>query len=219
MSKTFTMSFRNPATQEQVEVRGEFRDDEWKQLLDFAQYAEDVERTSFFQDGAKINAHLTWDWKEGVSDESTLPSRPVVAELLHALRPIILQKEPTNFLRVCSIISKHSDHPYPREILGRLREHFTADPVRAGWTISFEDVDLNSEDTLNSWLNAYEYHRDAAKRADLERAHGGPPGPLMKALFLILLHNKAEAALTLAGMIRAMEKGGGTKFKARFNGE
>lgn len=216
MSQSFCASFVIPETQERVEVRGEFSSDEWERLLRFAEYAEELEETALFQNGGEIRANFSLDGNGVFNDSSVFPSRPVVAELIHALRPIILQKEPTHFLRVCNLLSKHYSHPYLRKMIDRLRRHFVVNPSEDGWRFEVDEFALNSEEALDAWLNAYEYHRDADKRAELERLHAGPPNDFSKAVFLLLLLRKAEAAITVAGLIRAIEKRGGAEFNVSF---
>jgi hypothetical protein len=216
VAKEFGLSFIDPQSQQEIVVRGEFSDSEWRILVAFASYAEDIQNTLLFQDRTKVYTAIAWDREAGFIDNSVLPERSEVAEFIHSIRPIFLHSEETNFLRVRGIVAKKTDHPYPRHVLHQLRQHYLADPIQTGWNLSLGELPLNSEEALNIWLYGYEYHRDPEKRAEIEKIHGGPPGNASKSIFLTLLIHKAEAAIVLAGLIRAMEKGGGTEFGVQF---
>ena len=52
---------------------------------------------------------------------------------------------------------------------------------------------VNSEKTLMDWLNAYEYHRDQAKREKLQSVFNIMTDNGAKAIFVMLIVDKANA--------------------------
>jgi hypothetical protein len=60
---------------------------------------------------------------------------------------------------------------------------------------------INSEQTLFDWLNAYEYHRDQAKRARIESLHRIIPLEHSMPILLSLVADKVQAIFQLAALI------------------
>jgi hypothetical protein len=73
--------------------------------------------------------------------------------------------------------------------------------------ISSNDVLLNSEETLQKWLNAFEYHRDEDKRQELDTLHWLWPTDISRALFLALLLDKADAVDYVRWLIGTFRRG------------
>ena len=57
---------------------------------------------------------------------------------------------------------------------------------------------INSTETLDLWLNAYDYHRDDEKRVEFEALHDGNlPIEYSRALFIHILLDRARAVVDL----------------------
>jgi hypothetical protein len=61
---------------------------------------------------------------------------------------------------------------------------------------------VNSERTLNDYLNAYEYHRDKGKKAIIDEIQKVLPSEAARSIFLMLLSSKAKGIITLAEIVR-----------------
>jgi hypothetical protein len=148
-----------------------FTPDDWRTLEKFADYAADLSRTALVSTGSGLSFSLTSD-DDGVRFESkAMPDSDQVSALLHRMRPFVLKKEPTTYLpRVRNILARQLDHPAFHSYLARQKEIFEGRRQQAMLLVSQGQV-INSTETLEQWLNAYEYHRDDDKRGTFEALH------------------------------------------------
>ena len=78
-----------------------------------------------------------------------------------------MQKEATLFGKVVNILRSRLDHPAFRRYLDRQKAIFAGQRQQAMKLFSNGTV-INSTETLDLWLNGFEYHRDADKRTQFE---------------------------------------------------
>ena len=85
------------------------------------------------------------------------------------MRPFMLKREPTFFPSVRNVLAKQLTQPAFQQYLGLQKVIFGG---RRCQTFQFvaDGLMINSAETLDLWLNAYEYHRDDDKRAVIETA-------------------------------------------------
>ena len=147
-----------------------FTPDEWERLEKFATYAEDLTHTTLLSTKGRLafSLHVGQD---GVRFEPTeIPDSHQVSELLHRMRPFVLTNEDTYFPRVRKILARRLDHPAFQTYLDRQKEIFDGRRCQAMRVVSHGTL-INSTETLDLWLNAYEYHRDDEKRTEFEALH------------------------------------------------
>jgi hypothetical protein len=195
-----------------VEVRCEFDDSEWALLSSFRQLAADLEATALLNTPANLRVSFNWDRQRGLQTESTLPNSDSLAALLHRLRPFVLESEQTSFFRIVSVLGKKLRHPSFHQILGRLRDLYGGGRLRRTVVFTSNDVVINSERTLNLWLNSHEYHRDPQKAEILAALHKIMPLETSKVIFVILLLDKAEAISHLSAIIETIQGKQGDRF-------
>jgi len=205
-----TVLFKN--ADEKISLSGKFEDEDWARLEEFTQYADELLKTKFVQDGMPASLKIRWDEKSGVESFSTLPPWDDVTVFLHKFRPIGLQSESTSFVKICSILTKELAHPYFRRMIKEQREIYAGKRMQAQFQIRSDNDLLNSEKVLYDWLNAYEYHRDKKKRAFIDSLHTMLPLEASKVIFLSLLsvktiaiHNVAELTRVVLGKQKSVE--------------
>lgn len=182
--------------------------DDWDKLMAYADAVDKLSNSQILQSHLHVQLKIKWN-KSGVAFDGTLPSNDVVATLLHRVRPFVLQEEPTSFCRVRSILAKHMAHPDLRRVLDVQRDLFSGkdfqDQIRIVTNApGLTDV-LNSESTFQKWLNAFEYHHDPQKRAEVEELCGILTFDAARAIFVSMLFDKLKAVLNLATIIRRCE--------------
>ncbi len=187
-------------------------DEEWELLLRFATYEAELTQAAFVRAGMPPEGRFAWS-ATGQWSEPDLPPDAEIREFLHLLRPLILQSEDTYYGRVKNVLARRFDHPKIRKRLelfdiffdGRLHEGFIQ--FTAG------DLLVNSADTLNLWLNAFEFHRDRNKLSKLHLAMRDVPLSVIKFFCIDMLVAKAEAIMGVAAIVRdirdASQRGGG----------
>lgn len=203
METPFKLLITNKRTGEETTLEGVFPEKEWNTILRYVSFAEGIRSTLFVQQELKAGS-LNWNRELGFSVEE-VPSDSAVRELLHVLRPVILEKEPTYFLKVLKIFERRFDHPAPRRTFKRLRDSFRTKESQQLYTVSANELVLNSDEALKLWLNAFEYHRDPEKEVHLQSALGGMSLEAAKVIFIDALIVKANCALALADFVRSVE--------------
>lgn len=197
-----------------AECKVSFSDDEWVKLLTYARYVDEMRQAL----PAKIATHLRIHWSvtDGLSYEGEIPPDEVVSLCLHKIRPFVLQDEPTNYLKMRNILAKHFNDPRLRATLDDQRDIFTGKDFQERLKIDagcdeFEAT-LNSPESFDLWLNAFEYHRDTDKQAKLEQLSGVLSFAVVRAIFIDMLISKIKAILNLAILIRNAERKTGESF-------
>jgi hypothetical protein len=72
---------------------------------------------------------------------------------------------------------------------------------------------INCDETLVSWLNAHEYHRDSAEQEELRRFDQLLPRGALRAIFISMLLDKIKAILNVAVVIRTLERSDGVPLR------
>jgi hypothetical protein len=189
---------------------GEFSDEEWDVLKTFALAVERLQHADLFKNQRLIRFSV------GDEDQSVVPPDIEVHQLLHLLRPIILEGERYYLPTVTALLGRRIEHPAARALLKRLRRRFIYDPNRENWHSSRDGVVLDSEEFLKVWLYSHEYHWDAARMQEFQKMHTGPMAKSTLAAVLLVLIRKAQVAFTLRKIIETLELGGETKHGLRF---
>jgi len=88
-----------------------------------------------------------------------------------------------------------------RAVAQAQKDLFSGKRMQQQLQVTSNGVLLNSQETLEKWLNAYEYHRDKGKKAQLDALHKILPIEFSIPLFLSLLIDRAAAVLDLADLV------------------
>lgn len=224
MPRTLKLSFPSPETSEKVRVVAEIPDNEWAILLDFVQYADKLlqgdEVPAVLQARVSIKGN-----KEGIRcTAAPMPSDGVIDILLFRLRPFVLQdNEPTNFYAVCKILKRYIEANEFRTLFDRLHSLFSGKDFQQQVKIETFAVDapdkryvLNSDDSFIKWLYAFQYHRDAKKKKQIQEICGMLPMEYANAIFIQMLIDKIKAILRLAQFIRFCDGGSGRSLTFQF---
>lgn len=212
MTKLFRVTFSEQARGSTEVGSVEIPPDEWRLLVDFATYADQLEMTEFVRAGITDHCEIMVDGSIRVTRD--LPPVSHVRELLHMLRPLILQNEPTFYARVVGILGKRIDHQLWRGFIKGYARSFRADNSQEFFTAKIGNLVLNSEEALDLWLNGYEYHRDKEKRDRLSASIGSEVTEVSRALFVDLLGAKVEAMLEVRDLVRWIERGSSSETEA-----
>jgi hypothetical protein len=206
MPRMLRFRVTNSETREAIEFDAEFDDAEWALLRRFQEYAADLNDCEQVKAGLMNNYTIEFGTPDGMTVTS-LPRRAVVAELVLYLRPFVLQNEDTYFTKITGVLSRRLNHERMRSMLRSRKDEFLNKHSRALYELTIGDVSLNTEETLQTWLNGAIYHRDEEKRLAVENLTKTMPAPVMNAIMLDLLAVKAACVLDVAQLIRALDQG------------
>jgi hypothetical protein len=123
------------------------------------------------------------------------------------MRPFVLEREKTFFLRVRNILAQRLHHPAFRAYLDRQKEIFDGRRCQA-MRLVVQGRLINSTQTLDLWLNGYEYHRDDEKRAVFESLHHDDllPVEYSRALFMQIMLDRARAVVDIGNAIHTLQR-------------
>lgn len=211
----------NPETGVQASARFALPNDEWGLLCAFEQEARTLREAELVKNPHRGSFKLTCN-AEGIHCElEGFPPDDLVKALLHRMRPFILNDEPHTFERVAKIMKRRLPAQLLQSAVQLQREAYSGRNSQAQVT-SFvrlggsPRIIINSDATLMLWLNSFEYHRDASKRADFGRLAANLPMAYLKFIFFDLLWDKVEAVHELARFIYYIGKRDGSPFIMRY---
>lgn len=187
-----------------VKGTAKFSDEEWGIFQRYDDYAGELSETSLVREGGPGQLKVDWVKEKGFTFKVKLPPDDLVIALLHRIRPFVLKNEPSNFNRVCNYIGRHTDSDSLRQFLDIQKDAYSGENMRKQVQIVSNDVVINSDETLHKWLNAFEYHRDADKRAEIDALHRLIPLEASRAIFVMMLYDKVRAILNVRGLIRTI---------------
>jgi len=187
-----------------VTESGEFTDNEWNVLKSFHDEAKQMFQSEAIS-SMKSNIDMSWDRERGITDNSNLPSDDDLYSLLHRLRPFVLQNEPIHFYKVINILRKHFIQKESQAGLVFMKDLFSSKIFRSQVEIRFNnDTIINSDETLDKWLNGFQYHRDNQKIAQIREINELLPNNTMKGIFVHMLIDKGKAIKNLAKTIEIL---------------
>lgn len=214
MVHPFKLTMNCAQTGESICISGEFSDEEWRLLEDYLEYAEDLFACRLFHSEADCSLQIKWDRDSGGTVTTKVPPWDDVRAFLHTALPLFLQNEPTSFYHVNNLLAERLVHPYARKMLGYHRQTYNGTRMQSALSIRINDLVVNSEEALSTWLNAYEYHRDRDKRDVIEDLQNMLPLPALQVIFIQLLLEKTEALFEMARLIRIiLGKQSGMEFR------
>lgn len=203
MAKPYEISITIDELNETVRLSGEFDDDEWRILNSYSDYSMELSQVKLLQEGFSSNLSIKGS-AEGLSITSQLPDWDNVMVFLYKLRPFVLKNEATYFFKVCNILNKQITDPFFHQMVTLQRNLFGGKVMQAQFSLSVNNIVVNSETMLFNWLNAHEYHRDIDKQELIANLHELFPLDASKVLFLHLLTDKATAILAISNLIQVI---------------
>jgi hypothetical protein len=199
----FNLTVKNEVTGVESVCSGEFPPEEASVLREFHECSVAISSAEMLKTGWK-SSPLGWS-KEGgfYSDDKTSISK--IRELLHLLRPVILQSERTNFNKIINVLSRRMENEGVRSLLKRWKDGFSQKISQSAFTITANGLVLNSDEAFFLWLNAFEYHKDKDKQAEFKKALGALPFEIAMNIFTNSIVEKIDATSRLAKFIWDLE--------------
>jgi len=179
---------------------GHFSDSEWEVLTSFHNEAESLfasKRLGNLKTSLSVNVH----YLNGITDNSQLPDDDDTYNLLHRLRPFLLQQEPFYLDKIYNILRKHFREDHSNNALIAIKDLYSGAYFQSIVQIKLGNKLINCEKLLKTWLNAFHYHRDSDKRILFSEIYETIPDTLTKAIFVHMLFDKAKAIKHLNGIV------------------
>ena len=180
-------------------------------LADFVAIAMVLNETALIRNWSQYDLTIHFGNDGRIKNCGALPSDDEIAVFLHRMRPIYLENEPTNFNRVAKRISTHFRDPWITRLIREAKRHYDGRASRDVFTMIASGLVINSQEFLDHYLNALEYHREPERRKHIDRVAEQLPLNVQKTYVVLLLVVRLNAINKLASFL-------GTCF-ARENGE
>lgn len=190
-------------------VKAEFTDDEWATLEQAVQYARHLDVPGIFAaaGGTSFGITIKWDATEGWSCGGSILEWAGAPAALHKMRPFVLQSERTEFGRVCNILARRFEDYTLRGTVEGLRALYDGKEMQALLHVRVDDILVNSRRTLETYLNAYEYHRDDEKRSAMARLTEALPDTALRGFMLLLVADRLKAIRGLQVLLEVIAGG------------
>ncbi len=174
---------------------------EWRQINQYLESVDEIAKTPIMKAGFGVHMEVSLGSGTGHGITTRLPAMDDVRLLLHKLRPLILQQEPASFLRTRKLLKERLANESVRAILDASLKLYDGRVSRSVVKIELNRKLLNSEEFLDSWLNAHEYHRDADKQKEIAELDAAYPAEGSRAIWISMLVDKCKAILNVAGLV------------------
>jgi len=197
-----------------------FSENQRTDLRDFLECAQRLNECSLALDWSVVNKiSIQFGGKGGgIKNVGVVIPDEQIEVFLHRLRPIYLQDERTNFYTIAKILSAHLRDSQIAETIRSWKRQYDGRESQNAFKISVDVTTLNSQEFLNNYLNALEYHRDKEKREKVREVTLHYPLEVQKPIVVLLLFFKLSAINQLASLIQlCFESEGGKQIKAEFH--
>jgi len=204
MPHEFHITINDGNTGEKERLHGQFSDEDWKSLTRFLALSFRLAECRIAVTRDQLNFGISGGGEKPVTFSATLPPEDDIAAFLHRMRPFILKREPSNFYRVRNLLTRYMTHPQIRRHLDGLRDLYEGKKVP--FSMGYNDTEITPIDTVDSWLNASEYHQDEDKQAEMDALYSVFPEPSARALFLTYMLERANAIGKLGEFVNRLDK-------------
>lgn len=203
LSHPVELTFTLPRSDKPYSIQGNFDEGEWRVLNDYLRYATRLKESKLFQSDSDMFLTIKWDANvQGMQVGAALPDWEYVESALHRLRPLYLESECTNFNKVRSLLGKRLQSDLVNSLSKQVRDIYQGKRLQSRFKITVNnEMLLNSDKALNTWLNAHEYHMDYDKQKRLEPVWKTLQPEGAKVIFLSMLKEKALAIFQLAAFV------------------
>jgi hypothetical protein len=146
-----------------VETSGIFSADEAALLKVFVELVGRIRDSTLLRRGMPGMSGLKFDMQTGLTFTSSEYTDAELYELLHVLRPVILEDERASFRRIAALLGRALPNPDVRAYLKTQNRVFRHGEMNLYMQISVENQPLFDESLLRTWLNGTQYHTDTQK--------------------------------------------------------
>lgn len=170
-------------------------------LQQFAAANDALNDTSFVQNWSNTHISIHLPKTGQPANNGSLPTHEQIAAFLHRLRPIYLNNEDTNFDKVANIVSRHLNHSWVTTLIREGKRYYSGKALQDIVEIKSGNMLITSGQYLDHYLNALEYHRDAARREHIDRIAKNFPLDAQKPIVVLLLAMKLSAINKLSSFL------------------
>jgi hypothetical protein len=178
-----------------------FEEKEYSNLKNYYNEIKIITSLTAFQHGLHVSFHMNVKMGGPPVFEADFPPREDFMVLLHAARPFILQDEELYFYKIVKMLKRKIKNKNIVEVLDRTKMLYSGKHSQAMIKVTANDIVINSEDFVLSYLNAYEYHRDQEKRSFFDELFKSFPQNIGRYFVVSLMVDKIKAIIDVGKII------------------
>jgi hypothetical protein len=178
---------------------------EWEILAEFCAKVRRLIGTKVVSsDESAINGKLRYTQDHGMQFEATVPPEEQISEFLMAFRFFYLEKEPTNFHMILSLLGKHAQDPDAREALKILKAQWANSLFQTTMYLSLNDHPVTASLLLDLWFNAHYFHSDKEKGEKLAQLNDVFTESFSKYMLLESTYNATKTIFTIYNALESL---------------
>lgn len=179
------------------QIEASFDSDDLALLASFHRLMRRIYDASLTKRGLPFVTNLNWE--AGRAPTFTAPefTNAELHELLHVLRPVILEKEKASFHKVQALLGKKFKDGNFAEHLKAVRHLFDDGELSRFMQISIGGQKLWDKSILHTWLNGVQYHTDAEKAETWQKLESILTEDNARAVVISQIHSRVKALALL----------------------
>lgn len=184
-------------------ISGEFEGPDFPLLRQYVASVKRVKGSALVKRGMPTITNMKAD-HEGMKFKGAPYEDSELFELLHVLRPVILQEEDASFHKTSGLLNRRFKSRAFSDFLRVTRVAFEHGELSLFMQISVNQNPIFHENLIKLWLNGEQYHTDKEKEAvwkNIERSLGKENA---RALVMEQLQSKVKALLHLESVVGAV---------------
>ena len=181
-------------------VVGTFERSDVELLGRFTAAVKRLRESALLTRGMPVVTSISWERQCGLQFICGAYSDSELHELLHVLRPLILQQEATSYHRIAALFGRRFENRRFRDDLKIWRHTFEHGQLSHLMQVSVGSIPLLHGETLKQWLNGEQYHGDEEKRANWQRVRDALTDENVRAYVINQLAGKVMAVFMLDGL-------------------
>ncbi|MDI6529000.1 hypothetical protein QMA71_26000 [Pseudomonas otitidis] len=182
-------------------LTGSFSNEDIELLNLFVSNMERVLASRALQNGLPVISNIEWSKELGLLLTCESIDDSALHELLHVLRPLILQNERASFHQISAlIVRRFADKELNRTVKG-LRHCFERGQLAAYMDVSVGGQSLFDDELFKIWLNGEQYHSDKNKARVWREFEMSLSSSNTRALVINQLNGRVAALCDLLNLI------------------
>jgi hypothetical protein len=184
------------------EIDGNFTVDDAPLLKQYLEQMKRVRDAALVVKGVPFITNMTWSAGGPMKFTAGEFSNGDLYELLHVLRPLILESEVASFHKTLALLGhrfKNKTYALHQKAVRRL---FEEGELSMYMQLSVNGQKLFDQSLLHTWLNGTQYHTDAGKAAAWTKLESALTSENARAIVISQLHSRVKALFILEHDVR-----------------
>jgi hypothetical protein len=182
-------------------ISANFEREDIELLRQFSSLMVRVKETALLSRGFAGITNMKWEAGAGVVFTCASYANAELYELLHVLRPVMLEEERSSFHKTLAVLGRGFRDKTFAQHQKALRHIFEEGELSSYMQISVNGQKLLHNSILRLWLNGTQYHSDHEKKKAWKKLEQSLSEDNARALAMELVHSRVKALLLLNQLV------------------